>query len=174
MIHYERNKRHGDPNVVIQNQKRKEQHGLSAHPLYGTWLEMRRRCRDKNIPSYRNYGGRGICVCQKWDASFTEFLKDVGNRPEGDYSLDRINNNGNYEPGNVRWATKKQQVKNRRKEMLIRGSRHALSKLTDDLVRDARLRDKNGATQRELAQRHGVSKTTIAAAINGKTWSHVT
>ena len=76
---------------------------------------MRRRCRDKNDLSYHNYGGRGIKVCARWD-DFNNFLADVGPRPSRKYSLDRYpNNDGNYEPSNVRWATMSQQGFNKRK-----------------------------------------------------------
>ena len=86
------------------------------HPMYGAWHAMRQRCSNPKNEQYRNYGGRGIKVCSRW-ATFWNFLEDVGNRPEG-YSLDRIDNDGNYEPGNVRWATPLQQSNNRRLPML--------------------------------------------------------
>lgn len=82
--------------------------------VYKIWTLMRRRCRDKNDGSYHNYGGRGIRVCERWN-SFETFLADVGPRPSRAHSLDRYpNNNGNYEPGNVRWATNEQQRANTR------------------------------------------------------------
>ena len=77
------------------------------HPLYGTWKAMHERCRK-----HLNYAGRGITVCERW-ASFAVFLADIGERPPGT-SLDRIDNDGDYEPGNVRWATPVEQAANRR------------------------------------------------------------
>lgn len=86
----------------------------SGTPTYRAWQGMRNRCSNPDYEHYDRYGGRGIAVCQKWADSFEEFLADVGERPGGGYSLDRYpNNDGDYEPGNVRWATKAQQVRNR-------------------------------------------------------------
>lgn len=89
----------------------------SRTPEYSCWESMISRCENKNNNAWHNYGGRGIYVHPKWRNSFLDFLNDVGRRPSKDYSLDRIDNNGNYEPGNVRWATREQQNKNRRKRI---------------------------------------------------------
>lgn len=81
------------------------------HPLYAAWVTMRQRCNNPNDKHYARYGGRGIRICPEWD-DFGQFLQDIGPRPSSGHSLDRINNNGNYEPGNIRWATKREQVNN--------------------------------------------------------------
>jgi hypothetical protein len=84
-------------------------------PEYRAWTGMIRRCTNKRDKRWVDYGGRGIAVCDRWRSSYLEFLADVGRRPTPQHSLDRFpNNDGNYEPGNVRWATAKQQVANRR------------------------------------------------------------
>jgi hypothetical protein len=90
-------------------------HGKSHHPLYRVWKNMRQRCSNPKRPDYHCYGGRGIRVCERWDL-FSNFLSDVtelGPRPAG-WTIDRIDNDGNYEPGNVKWSTRGDQSRNRR------------------------------------------------------------
>ena len=83
-----------------------------VHPQYYAWYEMKRRCSDPKKPGFKNYGGRGIKVCDRWQ-SFANFLTDMGPRPAPKLTLDRIDNNGNYEPGNIRWATPAEQAANK-------------------------------------------------------------
>jgi hypothetical protein len=85
------------------------------HPLVHTYENMRERCTNPNNHNYPRYGGRGISVCEEWKGKggFQRFVEYVGEKPTPIHTLDRINNDGNYEPGNVRWATPQQQASNR-------------------------------------------------------------
>ena len=102
-------------------------HGESKTQLYGSWHRMVQRCTDPNSSDYKYYGGRGITVADEW-LDFTNFKRDVGDRPPGT-SLDRIDNNRGYEPGNVRWATRKEQMQNTRGVKLIeyQGEAHCVA-----------------------------------------------
>lgn len=107
--------------LTVEGNNYKHGHALAGNqtPEYKTWSKIKERCFVESDHAYKYYGGRGITMCRKWDESFDEFFKYIGNKPEGDYSIDRINNNKNYEPGNVRWATKEQQANNTRKNVYI-------------------------------------------------------
>lgn len=83
---------------------------------YKAWHNIIQRCENKNDKKYRWYGGRGITVCERWKKSFINFYDDMGSKPTPNHSIDRINNDGNYDPQNCRWATMKRQVKNRKKK----------------------------------------------------------
>lgn len=107
--------------TVIENPPRKS-HGRAGTDIYKTWLHIKQRCYDEKTEQYKNYGGRGITVCDRWRDDFQAFYDDISKLPhfgEKGYSLDRIDNNGNYEPNNVRWATAKEQANNRRTNHLI-------------------------------------------------------
>lgn len=94
--------------------------GKSSHPLYDVYNEMVARCNRPTHKRYASYGGRGIMVCESWLDDFWAFVRDMGPRPEGSrngrsiWSLERIDNDGNYEPGNVAWGTYVQQANNKR------------------------------------------------------------
>ena len=92
---------------------RRYRNNKSKHPLYTTWCAMKARCHNSNATEYKNYGGRGITVCTEWRLSFETFIKDMGERPSTNHTLDRIDNDGIYCKENCRWATWKQQQENR-------------------------------------------------------------
>jgi hypothetical protein len=87
-------------------------HGLSDTVEYQTWLSMIKRCENQNHHKYPRYGGRGIKICERWRTNFENFYADMGQRPSDKHSIDRIDNDGHYEPGNCRWATWSEQRRN--------------------------------------------------------------
>jgi hypothetical protein len=121
---------------VSASNKRRARHGMWKSKEYSTWRGLRARCLDPSNGAYENYGGRGIEVHPAWAGSdgFDAFYAYVGPAPEGSrVSLDRIDNNRHYEPGNVRWATLKQQANNTRKNVrvMFRGELRTLSEVAD-------------------------------------------
>lgn len=95
-------------------------HGLSKTVEFSIWQGMRQRCYNKNDDGYKNYGARGIEVCDRWNSSFENFYKDMGPKPSPKHSIDRFPNmNGNYEPNNCRWATSRQQTRNTRYNQFV-------------------------------------------------------
>jgi hypothetical protein len=101
-------------------------------PLYCVWRSMIDRCYNKKFRQYKDYGGRGITVCNRWRYSFKNFLLDMGPRPKG-LLLDRIDNNGNYKPKNCRWTTRQQQQRNQTvtRKVTIKGKTYIAADLAD-------------------------------------------
>ncbi len=135
-------------------------HAKSAgrSPTYASWVSMRQRCFNKQQRRYSDYGGRGILICERWN-SFENFLADMGERPYGT-SLDRIDNGGNYEPGNCRWVTCAEQNKNKRS-----------TKLNWERVREIRQLYGGGRlSQSELCTMFGISKTHMCRIVHNHAW----
>lgn len=134
----------------------------SRSPTYRAWQEMHQRCSNPNFGDYEYYGGRGITVCERWtgDGGFQRFVDDVGERPSPKLSLDRYpNRDGNYEPGNVRWATSTEQNRNR-----------SNVRLSEDLAREIRGRHEYGESITSIARRLGINRTSISLVVKGKSW----
>jgi len=108
----------GEPVRFIQNHLHYTgnhvKHGMIGTPEYKTWDGMKYRCRDPRCKDYPTYGGRGIKICERWEKSFQNFYDDVGKRPTLQHTIERINNDGDYEPLNCKWATKTEQRHNNR------------------------------------------------------------
>ena len=117
-------------------------HGLSRSPEYIAWMAMKERCLNSKNKGFPGYGGRGITVCDRWKNSFENFIADMGPRPSPHHSIDRINNNGNYEPDNCRWADVFTQVNNR-------------SVTIKELVDGVEM------TSREFCTKYGISRSSI-------------
>lgn len=105
---------------AIKMGKARTTHGMSCSKEYSSYHKMMQRCYSKNSDQYKNYGNRGIVVCDKWKNSFDSFLSDMGMAPSENHSVDRINPNGNYEKENCRWATWKEQQRNRTNNRVIK------------------------------------------------------
>lgn len=122
---------------------------------YQTWVQMRSRCFSQSDNRYARYGARGITVCDRW-ATFPKFLEDMGHKPSPRHSLDRIDNNGNYEPSNCRWATSVQQMRNRR-----------VTKLSDDRVEEIKAAT---GSQSSIGRRFGISQSMVSRVRSGECW----
>jgi hypothetical protein len=156
---------HGKENLAASNARRAAD-SMKGHLLYGTWQMMLNRCYNPNCVQFKDWGGRGIEVCDRWHDPVL-FIEDIerliGPRPDGK-TLDRFpDNDGNYEPGNVRWATRSEQALN------SRGNR----KLTVEAVIDIKQRLAMGEPAYKIAIIYDVVATTVYNIKKGKTWSWV-
>ncbi len=153
--HYSKYKKYGDPLHI-----RHEAHNMEATSEYSTWCSLKSRCHNKNHKAYPRYGGRGITICGRWQESFLAFYADMGPKPFPKAQIDRINNDGNYEPNNCRWVTRKENL------------RHiSTTKLSMGKAEEIRKKYRVGnITQTELGIAYGVVHGTIGRIINNKLW----
>lgn len=119
--------------------KHRKTHGLTNTKEYKIWEAMKRRCNSPKCKGYCNYGGRGIKVCDSWD-KFENFLHDMGERPSDKHQLDRVDNNGNYEPSNCKWVLPYENANNRRNTKLkgvykFKNGKYKISIMRDKVVR---------------------------------------
>jgi hypothetical protein len=148
---------------IEQTKAANTRHGLRDTPEYGVWVGLKNRCFNPACKDYARYAGTGITVCAKWRDSFEEFFADVGRRPSPKHSIDRFPNPaGNYEPGNVRWATAREQAQNRRDNKCV-----TYDGRTMVIAEWARLLGCSGATLDKRIARHGV-ELAITMPINKK------
>jgi hypothetical protein len=141
-------------------------HGHTAKrkktPEYRSWRAMRNRCNNPHSTRWENYGGRGISICERW-STFENFYADLGEKPEPKhlYSLDRWPDmNGNYEPGNCRWATDTDQARNKRSV-----------KLTVEKATEIRSLRASGVQNQDLAKQFGIHAATVSDVINNRSWN---
>lgn len=105
--------------IACKNGKNNTKHNLVKSSEYKTWRAIKARCLNPKNPAFHNYGGRGITICDRWLNSFENFLEDMGRKPSKNHSIDRINNNGNYELSNCKWSSKKEQSNNQRINKIV-------------------------------------------------------
>lgn len=190
--------------------KRRERHGLRDTEEYNIWANIVQRCTNPKNPSFRRYGAVGRDISDIWRASFLAFIDHVGPRPSKHHSIDRIDNDRGYHPGNIRWATREEQAQNQARTIFITsfGETHCLSewakmkkipivtlycriimgwtperaltaprtgtsKLSDEQVRQLRLRAAGGETGKALAEELGISTSAACRAIKGKTYAAI-
>lgn len=134
-------------------------HGLTKSATYQSWQSMKKRCYSKTAREYKDYGGRGIYVCRQWVESFEQFLVDMGECPAG-HTLERLDVNKHYEPSNCKWATRKEQSRNRR-----------VNKLTAETAVEIRALYKTGRSYQAIAEQFSVSKSLVAQIVRGELWA---
>ena len=153
--HYRRFKAHGNPLFT-----KYEMHGMWSTPEYQIWKGMIQRCFNTKNKKYHRYGGRGITVCDRWKNSFLDFYKDMGDKPTNKQQIDRIDNDGNYEPSNCEWVTP---LRNKRKTRRI--------KLSMEIAREIRKdRLKNGMKRKDLSDKYHITISQIDKILYNKIW----
>ncbi|CAB4169858.1 hypothetical protein UFOVP903_28 [uncultured Caudovirales phage] len=155
--HLSRLDRHGSLQVEIEIGNRN--HGLTEHPLYNTWLNLRNRCNNPRGQNFGRYGGRGIKVCKRW-SKFQNFLADMGERPSSAHSIDRRDNSKGYGPKNCRWATRTEQACNR-----------ISTKLSRVKVGRIKMKRKNGESFTDIARDFKVSRQMVSRICRGLAWA---
>ncbi len=153
--HYDKWWRYGSPLAGTETLK----HGMTKTREHESWLSMKQRCYNIKGPDYKNYGGRGIKVCARWRTSFINFYEDMGPKPE-DLTLERIDNNGNYEPDNCKWATYTEQARNRRNNVIY----------GMEIPNKIRQMNTAGLPSDLISEKLGLSSHIIGSIIEKRSW----
>ena len=152
--------------VASASGKLRKTHGHTARgnptPEYRAWQHMKDRCYNESCQDFKYHGGRGISVCEEWRNSFEQFYADMGPRPSPELTLEREDNDGNYEPNNCVWATRTAQSRNRRFVVM-----------NPELASDLRMATQRGESMCSWARSHSISYGTASCAERGITWKEV-
>ena len=155
--HYVRFRKYGDHSIVNVSR-----HGKYGTPEYNAWASIKRRCNNENNPGYKDYGGRGITVCDEWANNFMAFYNDMGKKPFVKAQIDRIDNNRGYYKENCRWTTATNNMRNTRRTVINPFMAYCIKAMYS-----------RGIYQRILAEWFGVPRVTIAGITTNKTWKEI-
>jgi len=155
--HYQRYKKYGDP---LYLKIKHNAHGKASTSEYHTWESIIQRCNNPKAIRYNRYGGRGITICDRWLHSFSNFYEDIGAKPFLKAQIDRIDNNGNYEPSNCHWVTCAENCHNTSKTKLS-------MKLANEIRHEYA---KNKTTHRSLAKIYNTDHRSIGRIVNNQLW----
>lgn len=136
--------------------------GRTKHPLYRTWEAIIKRCTIPSAGNYKDYGAKGIRVCDRWLNDFWAFVADMGDKPSPEHTIERIEHTGHYEPGNCCWATLRQQARNK-----------SNIRLNEVVVRQIKARYRQGERCHEIAKSIGAHYQTVNSVLKGQSWKDV-
>ncbi len=151
--HENKRRKHGDP---LWEKNNKTDHKQE----YRAWINMKRRCLNPDLPEYKNYGGRGIVVCDSWINDFNNFLKDLGKKPFESAQIDRIDNNGNYEPQNCRWVTPSENNRNKRTNVIDMETAREIRKV----------RNETGLSCPKIGEMFNINSNTVTDVCLNRSW----
>lgn len=165
----------------MRRRNNNHRHGLWGHPVYTAYYQMKRRCKDAKFPQYKDYGGRGIKVCQRWLDSFENFRDDMLESWAPGLTLDRYpNNDGDYEPSNCRWASRSQQQENKRlvcekglRNMKTAAKKRKGLKLSRKDIQEIKQKLEMGEKQNDIAIKFGIHQSMVSRIKQQKSWAGI-